>query len=126
MESIAKFLIWIVLLVGLWGSFGLAKEDWLIGDVCPKILEIPACYIILACFTLAAFSHTNILGDNFWLYFIGAGIAWSIATFGTVGQIAGWLACPKTAGGIPMCYISFAMFSTLLLLKFGQLQLHKL
>ena len=117
MKSIIMILIWGVLLVGIWGSYGLAKDDWVNGDVCPKILGIPACYIILSCFLLAAVSHIKVLGDKFWLYFVSTGIAWSIATYGTLGETFGWAECPKTAGGTPMCYISFAMFSTLILLK---------
>jgi predicted membrane channel-forming protein YqfA (hemolysin III family) len=45
------------------------------------------------------------------------GLAWSIATYGSIMQFSETVECPKTEEGIPMCYISFVMFSLLILLK---------
>ena len=117
MQRIIDFLIYALLLFGLYGTFGLAQEEWTIGNICPLILGIPACYIILTCFLLALVSHTGLVKDKNRLYFLGAGLAWSIATFGSAGQFLDIVQCPKTTSGIPMCYISFALFSSLLVLK---------
>ncbi len=117
MKTAISILIWIIALFGLNGAFGLSRKEFIEGNICPKILGIPACYIIFICLLFIFISETGFLKDNSKLFFIGGGLAWLIAAVGTAGQVLGWLECPKTAGGFPMCYLSFAMFSALLLLK---------
>lgn len=55
--------------------------------------------------------------DKSRLYFLGIVTALSIAVLGSVGNLAGYVECPKTEGGTPMCYLSFLLFLSLLLLK---------
>ncbi|HFA50688.1 MAG TPA: hypothetical protein ENJ95_16900 [Bacteroidetes bacterium] len=117
-KIIISLLIWLITLFGLNGAFGLVRNEYLKGNICPKTIGIPACYIIFACLIFILISETGFLKDNSKLFFIGAGIAWLMAVTGTVGQIFGWIECPKTGGGFPMCYISFAMFSSLIILKY--------
>ena len=123
MVKIITILIWGLALFGLYGTFGLVSREFAKGNICPKIIGIPACYIILLSFIMVLVSHSNLLKDSHWLYIIGAGVAWSIAATGTVGQLRGVIECPKTAGGTPMCYLSLAFFSTLLLLKLAETKL---
>ena len=117
MEKVISIIIWGLAAFGTYGTIGLVGREISKGNICPKILGIPACFIILASFIMVLASHSTLLRDSYWLYFIGAGIAWSIAATGTVGQLMGSIECPKTAGGTPMCYLSLAFFSTLLILK---------
>ena len=123
MKKIISVIIWSLALFGLYGTAGLVMDEISIGDICPKILNIPACYIILTCFILVLVAQTNFAKKIFWLYFIGAGIAWTIAATGTIGQLTGTIECPKTAGGTPMCYLSLAFFSSLIILKLLELKL---
>jgi len=123
MEKLISIIIWGLAAFGTYGTVGLVGREISKGNICPKILGIPACYIILASFLMVLASHSTLLKDNYWLYYIGAGIAWSIAATGTVGQLMGSIECPKTAGGTPMCYLSLAFFSTLLILKLIEIKL---
>lgn len=123
MEKFISILIWGLAIFGTYGTFGLVGQEIANGNICPKILGIPACYIILASFIMVLLSHSTLLKDNYWLYAIGAGIAWSIAATGTIGQLMGSIECPKTTGGTPMCYLSLAFFTTLLLLKLAEVKL---
>ena len=116
-QQIIYFAIWIVILVGLSGTIPLVQNEFANGDICPKIIGIPACYIILTCLILAILSHLNLFKDKKRLYFLGVLTALSIATFGTVGNLLGYVECPKTDGGTPMCYLSFLIFFSLLVLK---------
>ncbi len=116
-QKVAYWLIWGILAIGVLGSWELVESEWGHGNICPKILGIPACYLIFSCFILAVISHSNLFRDRNWLYCIGVGTALSIATFGTVGQLIGYLECPKTDGGTPMCFLSFGIFASLLVLK---------
>lgn len=112
---IFSILIWGVLLFGLYGAGNLSLANYNEpGGICPKLAGIPACYIILSMLLAAAIGH---LADSSRLFFIACGLAASIAVVGTVGQLTGISECPKSSGGTPMCYLSLAMFSSLILLK---------
>ena len=115
--KILSFLIWGIVLIGLNGVWGLVRNEYVTGNGCPKLIGIPACYIIFTCLILILVSEINVLKDRSKLFWVGAGVAWLIAAVGATGQYFGWLECPKTVGGTPMCYLSFAMFTSLLLLK---------
>ena len=125
MQKASKAIIYIILFIGLYGTIGLAKKEYLIGNICPKLLGIPACYIILTCFLLALISHIGYLKDQWKIYWIGILTALSLATYGTLGELFNFAECPKTDGGIPMCFISFAIFSSLALFKIIEWKLSK-
>ena len=110
-----KYILYLIFLFGIYGAGTLSYKEFAYGNICPKIVNIPACYIILACLVIPLIIHL-VKGSNS-IYFMVAGLAWSIATYGSIMQISGIIECPKTDGGTPMCYISFAMFSLLILLK---------
>jgi len=101
----------------IYGSFGLSMHDWKVGNICPKILGIPACYIVLVCFTMALVAHLIPQKNSKWIYFFFIGIVTLIATTGTIGELTGLAKCPRTDGGTPMCFISLAICLSLLILK---------
>ena len=53
MKNALYILIIAILAFAIYGSFGLVMNEWEVGNICPKIVGIPACYIVLACFSLA-------------------------------------------------------------------------
>jgi len=113
---------WLVILIAglaIYGSFGLVMNEWQHGNICPKILGIPACYIVLACFASALIAHLipNKKGVLFFTIFVGT--VTLIASTGTIGELTGMTNCPRTAGGTPMCFISLAICLSLLASKFA-------
>jgi hypothetical protein len=110
-----KYILYIIFLFGIYGAGTLAYKEFTFGSICPKIVNIPACYIIMICLVIPLIIHV-IKGGNS-IYFIFTGLAWSIATYGSIMQVSRTIECPKTEEGKPMCYISFAMFSLLIILK---------
>ena len=120
MTKIISILIWLIGLIGLYGSFNLIYDELTSGNICPKIIGIPACFIILICFSLVLLGHASILQKRPWVYFLGAGIAITLATYGSLGELLDFAECPKTSSGIPMCFLSFGLFATLLFLKIIQ------
>ena len=121
-NKILFFSILIILLVGLKGAGELVIEEFKTGNGCPKILQIPACLIILICFTVPLIIH--IIKKLNILYFIFTGIAWSIAFTASIMQFLGNAECPKTSTGDPMCYYSLLIFSSLIILKIIELKLN--
>lgn len=113
-----RYLNWLLLLVfaiGIIGSGLLVYDEIKTTNVCPKLLGIPACYIILACFILPFFTHI-VKGKNY-IYFLFTGIAFVIALVASIMQFSGLGECPKTANRTPMCYYSLILFSTLIFFK---------
>ena len=111
----------------VYGSFGISMNDWQTGNICPKIIGIPACYIVFVCFVVALISHLIPNKNSKWVYFFFVGIVTLIASTGTIGELTGLAECPRTSGGTPMCFISLAICLSLLiskvaLLKFSRVQ----
>ena len=117
-ELVYHLLIGGILVFLLYGVGNLAYADYeKPGGLCPKLMGIPACYIILACVLGAVISFLLAAPMSSWVYFVATGLATTIAVAGTVGQLSGLTECPKTSGGTPMCFISLGVFSCLILLK---------
>ncbi|WP_405396259.1 hypothetical protein [Maribacter sp. Asnod2-G09] len=118
-------LFWVINILFLFGLFGagsLVITEFTTGDGCPKFGAVPACLIILICFILPFISH--LLKKWNLIYFLFTGIAALIALVASVMQFIGNAECPKTDPGIPMCYISLLIFTSLIILKKIQLQYH--
>ncbi|MFK8056962.1 MAG: hypothetical protein AB8F78_12640 [Saprospiraceae bacterium] len=110
-----------IFVLGISGASGLVYNEFSTGSICPKILGVPACYIIALCLIIPFISH--LLGWRNSVYYIGTGLAFGIAFYGTISQSLGLTECPKTGSGTPMCYISLAIFTSLIVLKFMQQKL---
>jgi quinol-cytochrome oxidoreductase complex cytochrome b subunit len=109
-----------LLILGTIGVAGLVIEEVQTGNGCPKIGMLPACFIILFCFLVPLVAQLKKKWNM--LYFLFTGLALIIAIIASVMQYLGHSECPKTDGGIPMCYLSFAIFSLLIALKIIQLK----
>jgi lipopolysaccharide export LptBFGC system permease protein LptF len=97
------------------GAGNLAFHEFLQEGTCPKLEFLPACYLIFGCLVIPFISH--IINKGKVIYYLFTGIALTIATYATIGQLLNFVQCPKTESGIPMCYISFIIFASLVLLK---------
>ena len=125
MKKIMSILIILIAAFAVYGSFSLSMNDWVTGNVCPKILGIPACYIVFVCFATALISQVVSVSKSTLIFFIAVGIVTAIATTGTVGELTGTAKCPRTAGGTPMCFISLAICVSLLVSKVILLKISK-
>lgn len=98
-------------------SIELSADNWAKKKECPKILGIPACYIVASNFVLAAICHLlNTLVSN-QIYFVFIGIPGVIALIGSITELTGKTICPKTASGKPMCFYSLAFCVALIITK---------
>ena len=119
-RSVLNILIIIFFLIGMVGASSLVLEEIRTGEGCPKFGFVPACYIILAFFVLPFIAH--IFKKWNVIYFLGTGFALIIATVASIMQLTGNAECPKTDGGTPMCYYSFLIFASLIVLKLMHLK----
>ncbi len=108
-------LLFIVFAIGIFGAGELVYTEFTQSNVCPKLIGIPACYIILACFIIPFLVH--IFKKSNGVYFAFTGLAFTIALIASIMEITGLGECPKTASGMPMCYYSLLLFTSLIVLK---------
>lgn len=57
MSKVLHYAILLLLLFGIYGAGRLSYRQFNAGDICPKILGVPACYVILACFIIPFFAE---------------------------------------------------------------------
>jgi len=114
-SSYLNWLLIFVFSIGIVGAGLLVYDEIKTTNVCPKLLGIPACYIILSCLIIPFFTHIA-KGKNI-IYFLFTGIAFIIALIASIMQFTGLGECPKNTNGTPMCYYSLILFSTLIFLK---------
>lgn len=107
----------IILAFAIYGTSDLALNEWEVGNICPKIWSIPACYIVWLGFSIAAIVHIFPFQKATWFYFTAIGLVTLIALSGTIGELSGYLKCPRTSNGIPMCFISLGICTSLILTK---------
>ena len=108
------FLIWLLIFWIMWAS-ELVWDQFINWDICPNISFIPACYIIF--WTFISLLLLQVLQVNKYCFYWVAAIPIAIAVYWTFFQLFGTIECPKTNSWIPMCFISLALFSSIVILK---------
>ena len=99
-----------------WAAFAslqLSIKEFQTKGSCPSIGPVPACYLVLLGFASALVGH--LAGKSAWgrkLFFAGLGFPTLLAIFASIGELAGFLECPRTEGGTPMCYLSLGLCLT--------------
>ena len=110
------YLIILVLLFVIYGSFMLSRKDYRKKDVCPKIIGIPACYLVFIFFVGTLIAHVS--DYRFFVpYFLFLAVPFFLALKGTIVELTGTVICPRTPGGTPMCFISLGFCTLLISLK---------
>ncbi len=87
--------------------------------VCPVLLGIPACLIVLLCYVLISISWGIALAGKqnrlaLIVFLSGFTPAFLLAVYGSLGEIFGFAECPKTPNGFPKCFISFGFLIVLM------------
>ncbi len=73
---------------------------------CPSIGPVPACYLVFGSFLAALIGS---LMRYHRAFYIGLGFPTLLALYASIGELVGFVECPKTDSGIPMCYISLSL-----------------
>ena len=104
------FFLTLLLAVAVIAALQLSMKEWRVPGSCPPLGPVPACYLVFLGFACALTGH--LAGRYRWgriLFWLGLGFPTLLALFASVGEARGFLECPKTSGGIPMCYLSLGI-----------------
>lgn len=94
----------------------LSYQHFHTGQTCPLLGPLPACYLVFMGYALvagSAFLKKPAASVAFWL---GWTPITGLALAGTVLELVQGGVCPRTAGGIPQCYLSLLIAAALLAL----------
>lgn len=112
-----SFAILFVALIGLISTMVLAASEIIIGGVCPQVLGIPLCYVVLLLISAVVVSHLKFLPYKNIVFFAAAFFGLTIAVVMSVLQFNDCAQCPKLLEIVPMCYLSIILFGGLIGLK---------
>jgi len=97
------------------GIIPISVAQWQTGVGCPMLGPLPACYLVTLCYAamgLAALLWNKRLSG---LFFVGATPVILLALVGTGLELSGHPICPRSASGVPLCYMSLLVGVMMLL-----------
>lgn len=104
--KIPRIILNLLLILATVQSGILSLDQFQHPGACPSIGPVPACYLVFGSFLLALIGS---LGRYNTAFYIGLGFPTLLAAYASVGEIFGFVECPQTASGIPMCYLSLSL-----------------
>ncbi len=108
-RKVANVLLGLAATGGFVGALKISISHIATGFECPKLLFLPACFLVLAAYVLIFVSaiRANLRSD--WLFWIGWVVVFGFAVTGSSLEIFGNNACPRSYGNIPACYYSLGL-----------------
>ncbi len=122
-NNILDAVILTIIFFGILTMGHLSYLEFLYGGICSEFSIIPTCYIALSYSILLFFFQIFKRFDILFIVLSGFALAHSI--FASIGHIMDKIDCPISEIGIPTCFIVFAMFLVLLILKFVQVRVER-
>lgn len=111
-----RALLTLAALLGLWAGGVLSLAHLKTGEVCPMIGPVPACFVVLAGYTLIFAAAWAPRTAAPFVFAAGFTQVFGLAATGVALELAHGDICPKTSGGIPQCFLSFALAALTLIL----------
>ncbi len=111
-------------LLGVYGAFAVSASNFSQVSVCPHILFVPVCYLVLLCYVLIAAAWVHMWGAktsklaNVWQYLFASSslIVLVLAALGSTGELLGITQCPVTDSGVAKCFFSLSIITSILVL----------
>ena len=91
------------------GIVPISIEQFKSGGACPLIGPIPACYIVSLAYGAMGIAALLWNKKLIWLFVLGVVPVISLAASGTALELLGYPTCPRSDGGLPLCYFSLAV-----------------
>lgn len=98
--------------LGLFGVVPVSLAELRSGGACPHLGPLPACHIVAVSYALMLAAA---LSQQVWargVFYFGWIPVFLLAAGGSGLELLGQEICPKTEGGWPKCYFSFALAVT--------------
>lgn len=100
--------------IGLFGAAWITYEHATGIESCPTLGPLPACYIVLLGYGLAGASMFVPVRLRTALFLVGWLPVFGLALVGSGMQVFGFVQCPKSGSGIPGCFLSLILATSLI------------
>ena len=107
---VVPILLWGLLLMGLYGGISVSWDTFTEAAPCPEVAGFHVCYVILACYglmILAQVIRTSTLQNI--IFYSAWAVVFGVALFASILEISNGHTCPKSSGGLVMCYVSLLL-----------------
>lgn len=126
MVTSLKFVLWGLIAIGLYGALSVSYATITGTSPCPSVAGIPACFVVLAGYSLMFIATLKSKGKKIQLLFLaGWTPVFLLAFVGTLFEISNGSTCPKSSSGLALCYVSLAFSITVASLYFLILKIKK-
>ncbi len=116
--AVLHLLLWTLLLLGLFGAMSVSYEHLSGQEACPKLSIVPVCLVVCLGYLLMVTSQIRFnTAIRIGLFYAGWYPVFIIATVGAAMELYYSDICPKGTGGLPLCYVSFALCMLVLMLS---------
>lgn len=114
-----KVILWGLLGVGLYGALSVSYTTITGTSPCPSIAGIPACFIVLAGYSLMLLAtFITQTKKSTWFFFTGWAPVFLLAFVGSIFEIGNGDTCPKSSSGLALCYVSLTFAIAVIVLYF--------
>lgn len=104
-----RLLLLAAIILGLYGASRLSYTTANSSNICPSIVNIPACYLVLLAYVAMLFGFfLEAARRRPYIFHLGLAVATLFALPATVAEQFHAGTCPNN-GGIPLCYLSLAL-----------------
>jgi len=117
LHGASRLALWLLLIAGLGSALQVSYSTITRSAPCPDFLAIPICYLVALGYIsmfVAQFVSSRHLQTR--LFYPAWALVFLIALLGTGFELTQGNACPRSSGGVPMCYFSLAFCAAIFLL----------
>jgi hypothetical protein len=105
-----KLFLYLLIVIGLWGAISVSYSTIMNIEPCPDFLHLPMCYLVsIGYFSMLSAQFVSNIRLKNRLFYSGWILTFLIAGLGVGFELIAGDICPKSAGGLPLCYVSFAL-----------------
>jgi hypothetical protein len=117
--NILKLILWGLLGTGLYGALSVSYTTITGASPCPSVAGIPACFVVLAGYTLMLIATLLPSYKNArWLFLFAWAPVFLLAFVGSLFEIDNGNTCPKSMSGLALCYVSLTFAIAIAILYF--------
>lgn len=110
LHNVYRVILWLLIIAGLWGALRVSYTTITGTARCPDVIDIPICYLVgigyismLASQVVTGGKLKNLLFYPAWA------VVFVVAALGSGFELSVGNICPRSGGGVPMCYFSLAL-----------------
>jgi len=113
---VSRAVLFTFAVIGVAGAAPIAWQQFTGVKACPAIVTVPACNVVLLGYVLMAISAFLMSRARTITFFTAWAPLFLLALIGSGLELVSQDTCPRTSGGVPMCFLSLGLLTLLVLI----------